>query len=324
MCVIIYRKPGITIPYDKLKSACYVNADGMGIVTIDRGKMHLRKYFWDDGNDPDVLAKALEDNISCDSYIHLRFRTKGATDSSNVHPFGVLKEKKHGMDLQFMHNGTIPDFGTDADCDSKDFVKKILSPLSERLLRGMDKEELVNDPIYTALLQKYAGKGSVFLLADNFGNHNIINMDNGKQFEGWWTSNEYSFNRYHREPDYTSARYYRDMDWETGKVQAETKKPTVVALPPSKPEGDSKPPFNDDIPFETENKGPVIPKRETFIEMAGLTSLADVCQLTNLQVQDLVEEAPEMASLLILDLLKELYDRDNEYDDRADYERSVA
>jgi len=334
MCVIIYREPGVTIPFDKLKSACIVNADGMGLVAIDRGKLELRKFFQEKGNEPETLAKFLEDAKDLHVYAHLRFRTKGAKDKDNVHPFGVLKKKLHGMDLQFMHNGTLTDFGTTNDCDSKHFAKSLLRPLSETFLKANEGKPFLHDPVYVKLLEKYAGKGSVFLLVDNLGNHQIVNYDNGKAFDGWWASNEYSFNRTHRESydyGYGSRGYSKgyqqwkeDGYWKPDSPQAEEKK--VVSLPPIKSGGDTQPPFDDDVPFETAKKevakaatvNPTLPKRPRFIDVAELSCLADVCQLSMDQIKDLVDDYPEEAALLIRDLIKEVYDLDVEADDEIE------
>lgn len=329
MCVIIYRKPGITIPHEKLVSACHVNADGMGLLAFDRGKLELRKYFNPKGNDPDTLAKFLEDTKDLHVYAHLRYRTKGATDKENVHPFGVLKTKKHGMDLQFMHNGTLSDYGTDAACDSKDFARKLLTPLCEKLMAAVGPENITNDSTLLTILEKYAGKGSVFLLTDSFGNHQIVNYDVGKEFDGWWASNEYSFNRYHRS-SYTGGAWGWDataQDYVRRTVQPKATAVTVAAVPSGS--GPGKAPFNDDVPFNTEKANdkaegkevaskpittPTVPTntkaRERFIDVAGITGLADVCGLSYPQIQDLVEEYPEEAAMLIRDLIKELWDHD--------------
>ena len=343
MCVIIHRKPGIDIPFAKLESACHVNADGMGLIAIDRGKLELRKFFEPKGNKPETLAKFLEDAKDLHVYAHLRFRTKGATDKDNVHPFGVLTSKKHGVDLQFMHNGTLSDFGTKTECDSKQFAKTILRPLAERFLKSMEPNDLLHDTVFCSILDSYAGNNSVFLLTDNLGNHRIINYDNGKEFDGWWASNDYSFNRYHRSKDDginygygRSTRWERDDNWVGGSPQTE-KKTTVISLP-SVPAGDTGRPFDDEIPFNTakEEAGEVItskvispttPQRERFTDRAELRNLSDVCQLSSEHIKDLIDEYPEEAYMLIRDLLKELYDRDMEADDHADFAeelRSVA
>lgn len=346
MCVIIYRKPQITIPYDKLQSACLVNADGMGLLAFDRGKLELRKHFDKKGNDPDVLARFFEDTRDMHVYAHLRFRTRGATDKANVHPFGILKEKKHGMDLQFMHNGTLSDFGTADVCDSRDFTKKLLTPLCEKLLKAVEPEALIHDETFVSILNKYAGKASVFLLADSFGNHQIINYDEGKEFTGWWASNDYSFNRYHR-TSYTGGEWVWDTQQQKyvrGGVQPKTNTVSLASVPGGTTAGtkETTNTFNDEIPFNTEAANdkaetkevatkptttPTLPTppattplRERFIDIAGLTHLAEVCSLSYTQIVDLVEEYPEEAAVLIRDLIKELWDEDvqaNEADSSA-------
>lgn len=338
MCVIIYRKPGISIPHEKLESACKVNADGMGLLAFDRGKLELRKHFEPKGNDPDTLARFFEDTKDLHVYAHLRFRTKGATDKDNVHPFGVLKTKKHGMDLQFMHNGTLSDYGTDSICDSKDFTKKLLTPLCEKLLKAVGPEEVTLDPTLLAILEKYAGRGSVFLLADSLGNHQIVNYTVGKEFDGWWASNEYSFNRFHR-TSYTGGAWEWDakqQDYTRRPVQPKTNTVSLAAVPTGT--GAAKPPFDDEIPFNTEATNdkaevakkptttPTVPTntkaRERFIDVAGITGLADVCGLSYAQIQDLVDEYPEEAAMLIRDLIKELWDHDVNDNDENEYDFS--
>lgn len=334
MCVIIHRKPGITIPHEKLISACKVNADGMGLIAIDRGKLELRKHFDGKGNSPEVLEKFLEDAKDLHVYVHLRFRTKGETNKDNVHPFGILKTKKHGIDLQFMHNGTLSDYGNADTCDSKDFVKKMVTPLAERFMTSVDPSQLLHDRIFVDILTHYAGRNSVFLLCDNLGNHQIINYDNGKEFEGWWASNEYSFNRYHREPEpnygsyYSKRRSYWNSDGDGWVRDVPQKDSKVVTLPPV-PAGNTPPAFNDEVPFSTKEeaktevatKPQVNPttakKRRLFIEEARLKNLSEVCQLSSEQIKDMIDDYPEETYMLIRDLLKELWDRDVEGDDEV-------
>jgi len=334
MCVIIYRKPNTVIDFEKLRSACTVNPDGMGLIAIDRGKLELRKHFTGKGNDPEVLQKFFDDSIDLDVYVHLRYRTKGATDKENVHPFGVLKKAKHGIDVQFMHNGTLTDFGTKEMCDSRHFTKTFLTPVAERFLPSLGEPgKLLHDPLYVSLLEKYAGRNSVFLLADNLGNHRIVNYDEGKEFDGWWASNEYSFNRFHREKDegsrYYSYSYTGKSSWERDVDQADKAKAVTLPTVPANPGRLAT--ASSDVPFDTAETEPTkdftvtkIPsapttvKRETFCELAGITMLSEVVGLAREEIEDLVAEYPDHAVVLILDLLKELYDRDREYDDQAD------
>lgn len=317
MCVIIHRQPNVEIPFDKLRSACTVNPDGMGIIIADRGKIELRKIFDPHGNDPEKLIKLLEDAKDQDIYVHLRYKTKGAKDAGNVHPFTVLKRRKHGMDIQFMHNGTLSRFGNQADCDSKDFAQSVVRPLFERLIPGVGEENLLADPMVEEVLSEYAGRSSIFLLADNFGNHLIINKAEGTDHKGWWASNDYSFNAFHRST-YTSNKYTQ------GWVQAETKETskavTVAPVPTPKSveqRGDAGVPFNDEIPFDMGSavaKGKLvpIPKRDGFCDISGVDKLSDLCALSEVDIEDLVQDHPEQAVLLIKDLLFELYERDQQ------------
>lgn len=322
MCVIIHREPNIEIPYDKIRSACKVNADGFGFAVVDRGRLVLRRVFEAKGNNPEAVMKLMEDAKAHDIYIHLRYKTRGATDLSNVHPFTVLKQKKHDMDVQFMHNGTMAGFGNQAECDSKDFAQTILTPLMDKLRWGVGEEHLLSDPTLKTILTKYAGSTSVFLLTDNFGNNLKINEDNGVDFDGWWASNEYSFNAYHREPAkaVTNTRgWVQGKGWEKDPEDKLPDSNTTSVVPfadydlPVVKGGDRELPFNDGLPASmVKGKPPVIPPRHTFLDAASISSLKEVANFTRAQIEDLIEEYPEHATLLIMDLLKELYDRESD------------
>jgi len=215
----------------------------------------------------------------------------------------------------------------------------------------MEPNDLLHDHVFCSILDSYAGSNSVFLLTDNLGNHRIINYDNGKEFEGWWASNEYSFNRYHRSKSEgvtygygrygTTTNWERDHDWDVKDSPQTEKKNTVITLAPlpeSNTTSDTGRPFDDEIPFNTAKEeagevvtkkgiSPTIPQRERFTDRAEIRNLSDVCQLSSEHIKDLIDEYPEEAYMLIRDLLKELYDRDMEADDHADFaedQRSVA
>lgn len=335
MCVIIHRKPNVDIPFEKLQSACTVNADGFGLVIPDRGKLEVIKQFDSKGNDPEKLAKLLEKAKDKDVFVHLRFKTKGATDLKNVHPFIVSTRKSAGIDVQFMHNGTLSDFGNQADCDSKVFAAEIIAPLYRSMINTYAPEKALNAPVFTKILKKFAGNGSVFTLVDGLGNYVIINRDNGKEFEGWWASNEYSFNRTHREPAsaYNSRTgYYGNAGYKYkgGSLQKEEIKSSsssmvekggrdsVVDSTPftTTPKTGGAVPRIPDITGTTNHKSivprgdmPKPPQRKSFCEEVGIDDLEEITLLSPDNIKDLVAEYPEHASLLIMDLITELYDR---------------
>jgi len=340
MCVIIHRKPNVDIPFEKLQSACLVNADGFGLVIPDRGKLEVIKEFDSKGNNPDKLAKLLEKAKDKDVFVHLRFKTKGATDLKNVHPFIVSTRKSAGIDVQFMHNGTLSDFGNQADCDSKVFAKEIVAPLYRTMLDSFGPEKALNAPIFAKVLRKYSGNGSVFTLVDGLGNHLIINRDNGKEFDGWWASNEYSFNRTHREPAantyYKNGNYYGSAGYKYkgGSLQKEEVKSSSASVVETGGRDTVVKGATPQAPFTTTPKTtgavhripeitgttnhkhvvpkgdmPKPPQRKSFCEEVGIDNLEEITLLSPDNIKDLVAEYPEHASLLIMDLITELYDR---------------
>lgn len=328
MCVIIHRIPGQDLPFEKLKSACIVNPDGFGVLIPDRGKLEMRRVYDVNGNAADKLAKLFEDAKGLDVYAHLRFRTKGPKDLTNVHPFTVVNKKTDGVDVQFMHNGTLPDFGNDIACDSRAFTFEIVRPLYRMVAAKVGIDKALYDPLFGKLLTKYAGPNSIFTLVDSFGNNLIINKKQGFKFDWGWASNEYSFNRDHRDYGYsTSYSQYKANNYKSSGSTSWV----IGENTSSKVDKE----FNDELPFdnpttkaktttalpEVMNKTgtpaaiirrsnmPVTSNRQTFLDVAELHDLSEVTNLSREDIEDLVDEYPEHACLLIQDLITELYDR---------------
>ena len=209
MCVIIVRNPGIEIDPEKISSACEVNAHGFGVSIVDRGKLETIKYFNDKGNDPRELTRIFEQAKNQLVFAHLRFSTKGAKNQDNCHPIRIFQDGDH--EAYFMHNGTINNFGNDDISDSREFAETILSPLTEAFFE-IDDMDLFDNKTYNAIIEKYRPGGSVFTLYDSQGKY--INMGSGVQYDGWWASNSYSFNRTHRS---TNTSYsYKHSNWDDG------------------------------------------------------------------------------------------------------------
>jgi predicted glutamine amidotransferase len=325
MCVIIHKEPNVEIPFEKLKSACLVNADGFGLVVPDRGKLDITRYYDHKGNDPDKLARLLENAKDKDVFVHLRFKTKGAVDIRNVHPFTVSTRKSAGIDVQFMHNGTLSDFGNQADCDSKVFSKEVIAPLYRAILDQVGEEKALTSPLFNRILKKYAGGTSVFLLTDGLGNHTIVNKDNGFQFDGWWASNEYSFNRAHRTPittfhkqTYNYGPYKHQKSVDTTVVKEDTDLPFFQSLSsPSKvitlddilPSVTGTSNLKSIVSNNKKFEKDVSYERQSFCEAAEVQSLDDITLLSPNDIEDLVDKFPEHTCLLIMDLISELYGR---------------
>lgn len=361
MCVIISRKPQVLIPFEKIRSACEVNPDGYGISIYDRGQITTIKEYDKKGNNPDVIAKYLEDAINEHVYLHLRYTTAGAKDHDNCHPFQVSDASKDGGEFWFMHNGTMTKWKetTSDRSDSYLFAEKFLSPLTKTFLRGGLVENILEDPLFIQICKDNANSG-VFLIYDNEGNELVVDSTkSGKQHEGWWSSNEYSFNRYHRtKDDWGTSGYYgsgsygkykRRSEAQTGgntvpftptnntgttnasagkSDAASTSQPSTTSSAPStgmtmqKLEGSS---IRQGIQAyqastfgtavnQIKKKGIAVThtpptKRISFEDLANC-QLRDVMTLTEDEINRLVEDLPEAATLLILDLIFELYMKD--------------
>jgi len=194
MCQIFQVNPGVVVPFDKFKLACEHNGDGYGFIINDRNKFEVRKEFDPNGNDPDKIYKLLEDARDCQTALHLRFRTAGNKDVDNNHPYQVLKKDEDGIDLWFMHNGTLQEW-KDVNKDYSDSRN-----LNDVVLKGMFKaayakygEDYLEELWLRHSLRALKNQTSAFTFNDSLGKRLILGSTHSKEFDGWWASNEYSF-----------------------------------------------------------------------------------------------------------------------------------
>jgi hypothetical protein len=200
MCVIILRNPGIQIPQAMLESACIVNPDGWGIAIADRGKLTLQKGL-DKTNNPEVIGKILEDAKDLPLMLHLRYVTAGDRSLNNCHPFQSLKKDEDGIDVAFCHNGTLWQWKETGSSysDSWHLNENFVRPLYQRVAKYTGPDEALKDEFAIRMLESEAGNNSLFGLIDGNGVQVAINHASGTEHEGWWSSNDYSFNISHRE-----------------------------------------------------------------------------------------------------------------------------
>lgn len=199
MCVILELKPNTDFPFEDLKTACQINKDGWGLLVHDRGKLELSNGFDPKGNNAEDIARILEDTKSQHRMLHLRFSTAGAKNIENCHPFQVLNKTDHGLDLYFMHNGTLYDFTKSMEgfSDSYAFNEKILKPLVSSARYCFGPEYLAQTYLKYSL-REMKGNG-VFAFFDSEGN--TLKIENSECWSNKentvWASNSYSFARSH-------------------------------------------------------------------------------------------------------------------------------
>ena len=120
MCVIIIKQTDKQLSKTILRTSSRINPHGLGIVWLDTYETTYHKSSdW----------KKLVTNRPF--IAHFRFATKGKINKANTHPF-VCGKNKHEL---LMHNGTIPNIGTDAQSDSR-----MLSMIQDLLLSIQELE----------------------------------------------------------------------------------------------------------------------------------------------------------------------------------------
>jgi predicted glutamine amidotransferase len=342
MCVIICRDPGIEIPHDMLESAAVVNPDGYGISVIDRGKLETIKEA--SVNKAKTIIKRLEDAKEQRVFLHLRFKTHGEINTDNCHPFDVYTDNENT--IQMMHNGVLSDFSTGYNAKMSDtyhFNDQILKPLVKKLLpyHNVENSSVLDDDTLKMVIEKYCGFGSKIVLYDNHENFMIANRKAGVEHKGWWASNDYSFNQNHRTPSKTT--YYGGYKYNEGRSSGvysfddkdddlpwtsdpNYKPPTIAKAAKEAAQTTSKsnavgkksvgPASVVSISQQTaKHVNPTIvppQMRDTFIELVGVNRLDQLTVMEQEDIAEIVNEYPEAAVILIMDLFYELYMKNKE------------
>ncbi|QIG73034.1 putative glutamine amidotransferase protein [Rhizobium phage RHph_N3_19] len=168
MCVIVCLSPGATMNKQQLFNAVYNNWHGYGLVLKDsNGHLQVLKGFDENGTNPEVVWKLLEDNKDIERYLHVRHSTKGAEDESNVQPFGVYSSNER--QIYFMHNGTLTNFGTfnGGKSDTRDFCEKILEPSLLRWSGEHGKADYTDKEFFRLIVDKHWTGASTGLFVSN-------------------------------------------------------------------------------------------------------------------------------------------------------------
>lgn len=318
MCLILIREPDVLLDFEDIKRACLNNPHGWGYVIPDRGKLEIRRFYDPKGTDPEEVYTVLDDFMDKQVYLHLRWATHGSRSKANVHPFPALTERKDGMQVWVMHNGTLNSYSRKGErSDTYHFTDEVITPLLRRFRPALG-ENLLIDPFVTQVIEKFSAGWSKFVLIDNYGNHSIIGSG-GVQKDGYWLSNEYSFKPEYRTPtNYTPYKHtpssYQDNYSSRSQVQtAEYEEVDSSDNPfrntnPTDGTGQSTKTALIEAAWADEEPLEVAAKTQ-FHETLGLQNLRDLCALSEEDILDMVNEFPEVMAVLIRDLLFELYNK---------------
>ena len=97
MCQIIVKEPNHTIPINVLRNAFDNNPDGLGILSVIDGKIHVVHSLasWNE------CLESIEAIMPYKAIIHFRYGTSGGITKDNLHPF------KLPNDWWLFHNGIL-------------------------------------------------------------------------------------------------------------------------------------------------------------------------------------------------------------------------
>jgi hypothetical protein len=314
MCLIIQREPNVVIPYEKFKNSVINNPNGFGLSVPDEdGMLHTIRD--PSVQDPEKLYRLVQEEFKdAKILLHLRYTTAGATNLRNAHPFPILERDTDGVDLRMAHNGTLFKYkpvSPSTESDTRVFVRSYIRPLFKRLILGMDSVDILNDDFVKEMLEDKLTTQSVLSFID--GNGNTLNVNGegngGKQDEGWYYSNTYSFNPDHRvktvshyNNGYPRSAQEEWDDWE-GYVKAQGRPQAVGFNQQQKPSNIT----------TTGNKVVVIPSAADKIHAGDTrvsrftnkyaTTVAELYAMSDTFINTLVTEQPEDAGLLIKELL---------------------
>lgn len=123
MCLIIHNPNYVDIDPHLLFDAVHSNRDGFGIIDhVTKQTIRILEY------EPDQMVEFIS-SYPNPYTLHLRYKTVGAVNKSNVHPFKIK-----GTPSLLMTNGTIPNLGNQNMSDSR-HLAKMLSLTPQELWR---------------------------------------------------------------------------------------------------------------------------------------------------------------------------------------------
>ena len=342
MCGIIYLKPDEMIPYNLLENCVYNNPHGFGLILRDgvNNKLEVIRRHQQGGNDPKEIFELLEENKDVERVLHVRWKTHGEDNLDNTHPFTAYYSDSR--QIYFMHNGVLHDFkpkdgkiiweGTtrheepgESASDSKKFNDEFLA---KTLLswHGENGKADYHDPNFHMILEKFWGNGDnkgilvsndLPVLFINSKAWKTIKHDKGEFF----ASNDTYFNNLVRGPEF--ERRKRIKEAEEAKVrQARFQKETQER----QKQGSNTWTITNlrDINFlkKVELSEDLTRILEDF-DLYSNEGLATLENLTEIEIDTLVEKSPADASSLIILLTSKFAEMYKNYVKATDHLQSL-
>lgn len=195
MCLLVKQPAASKFSDEFLADVFNKNADGLGVMYADGGKLHVYKCLPATAQDfVDFYRKHAEGR---DCVWHARMQTHGDIDFENCHPYQVTD------DIWMAHNGILST-GNDADKSKSDtwhFIRNFLRPALTA------NPDLILDDQWCAFVGEIIGRSNKFGFVRADGKIVIINTKAGVEYQGAWLSNTYAWS-YHK---FTGGAGYTNM-----------------------------------------------------------------------------------------------------------------
>ena len=188
MCLLVTQSKTSPVLSNECLSDFYsFNSDGVGVMSEINGELVIKKILPKSAHDFIEFYHANIKGKNC--AFHLRMRTHGNFDLENCHPYEVLNQKEHGLDLWLMHNGILST-GNAKDITKSDtwhYIRDFLRPMLE------NNPDFFLHPSFAQIVGEHIGASNKFVLMDNDGRMVTINHEAGVYWAGLWLSNTYAW-----------------------------------------------------------------------------------------------------------------------------------
>jgi len=191
MCIIVYKPAGADLPGQDIRTMHHVNPHGFGYMYADVDKGSLMYYKKKDVPIAHILS-SFADHKDKEVCYHFRYKTRGAVNEHQVHPFPVHHDKDTGLVVWMMHNGTINITEKSHENDTQAFIRQVVRPVLKQ-----DSSAFYSD-WFVEFVEDVVPLTSKILFLDNLGRTVFINGSKWDSRGDCDVSNLYSFNWSHR------------------------------------------------------------------------------------------------------------------------------
>lgn len=195
MCLIVHKfDDKAEFTSQQFESMVNTNKDGLGIMYREEGRIKVEKCL---GTAKEMKNLWEKHNKRNHYVMHARFKTHGAIDLDNCHPYEVLNmDKGDPIDLYMVHNGVINGI-KDVNpkmSDTWNFVEGIIKPMAKADIKLLWN----NEYIQYAIDRMIGSSKLVFMRSDDDCEYFTLTVNEkaGDRVNGCWLSNLHSTGNY--------------------------------------------------------------------------------------------------------------------------------